>query len=72
MNTSSKIKQNVGRPDRFLRIVVGIILLSLALLSLSGFWSGAAIVVGLILIGTGFFGICPMYRLMGISTCTIR
>lgn len=72
MNTSFKTKHNVGQPDRLVRFVFGLFLLALALLSLTGFWSMAAFVLGLILVATGFFGICPIYRLMGINTCANR
>lgn len=47
-------------------------LLTLAVFSLSGLWATVAGLAGLILIGTGFFGFCPIYRLLGKSTCPVR
>jgi hypothetical protein len=73
MTTSSTAsKLNVGRHDRSIRVVVGILLLTLAVFSLSGAWATIAGVMGLFLMGTGFFGFCPIYRLLGTSTCPVR
>ena len=61
------MKANVGGIDKALRIVVGIGLLSLLLLvDGPAKWWG---LLGLIPLGTGLFGICPLYTLLGVSTC---
>ncbi len=64
------MKTNVGAIDRILRIVVGIALIAFAL----GFiapgasyaWIGW---IGVIPVLTGFVGSCPLYSLVGLSTC---
>jgi sulfite exporter TauE/SafE len=64
------MKTNVGPIDRILRIVVGIALIAFAL----GFiapgasyaWIGW---IGVIPVLTGFVGSCPLYSLVGLSTC---
>ncbi len=60
------MKQNVGNVDRWIRIVLGVVLLSL-LVFLSGpiRWIG---LIGLIPLVTGIINFCPIYALLGIST----
>ncbi|MCH7639737.1 MAG: DUF2892 domain-containing protein [Bacteroidetes bacterium] len=47
-------------------------MLTLAVFSLSGLWATVAGLAARILIGTGFFGFCPIYHLLGKSTCPVR
>lgn len=72
LSSSALAKLNVGRTDRYIRVVIGIVLLMFAVFSLSGAWATVAGLVGLILVGTGFIGFCPIYRLFGINTCPVR
>lgn len=60
------MKQNVGNVDRWIRIVIGVVLLSL-LVFLNGpiRWIG---LIGLIPLVTGILNFCPIYALLGIST----
>ena len=60
------MKKNVGNVDRWIRIVLGVAVLSL-LVFLSGpvRWFG---LIGLIPLLTGIFNYCPIYALCGIST----
>ncbi len=60
------MKQNVGNVDRWIRIVLGVAILSL-LVFLNGpiRWIG---LVGLIPLVTGIINFCPIYALLGIST----
>jgi len=61
------MKTNVGGFDRTLRIVVGLGLLSLILvLEGNARWWG---LIGLVPLGTGLTGWCPLYLPFGISTC---
>ena len=55
---------NVGGIDRILRIVVGLVLLSLIFLVPT--WWG---LIGLVPLLTGLFGFCPLYPIVGINTC---
>lgn len=67
------MKKNVGNTDRFVRVMFGIILLIL-------FMSGAIennlkwIVLGvsMVLIITAFATFCPLYALVGKSTCEVK
>jgi hypothetical protein len=54
----------VGKRDRILRVVVGLVLLGLGLVFDS--WWGA---VGIIPLITASIGWCPLYTLAGFSTC---
>ncbi|HLS34934.1 MAG TPA: DUF2892 domain-containing protein [Bacillota bacterium] len=60
------MKRNVGNVDRTIRIILGIVLLSL-LFILDG---GAKYIglLGIVLILTGFISFCPLYPLLGINT----
>lgn len=58
---------NVGRVDRVIRLIVGVLILGLY---------GAVepplkylTLLGLIPVGTALTGTCPLYTLLGISTC---
>lgn len=61
----------MGFVDRIIRLVVGIVLI---ILSFTNFQTGAVHVVLLVIAGvfifTGLFGICPLYNLFGINTCS--
>jgi hypothetical protein len=60
---------NVGTVDRVLRLVVGLALLSLLfLLNGNARWWG---LIGLIPLATGGFRFCPLYCLVGMSTCPL-
>ncbi len=65
---------NVGKTDRAIRVVVGLALVGLALVSGLAIFDGAilkygTVVVGLILVVTGMMRTCPAYTLLGIGTC---
>lgn len=61
---------NVGNLDRIVRIVIGLIMLSLPLwLDSSWRWLG---LIGFMPLITGLAGRCPGYRLFGLSTCPMQ
>ena len=59
------MKTNEGPTDRILRVVVGIGILSLAFVGPKTPWA----YVGIVPLATGIIGMCPLYALVGISTC---
>jgi hypothetical protein len=62
--------RNVGGIDRGLRILVGIGLLSLVFTLEGGLrWVG---LIGLVPILTSLAGYCPLYTVLGLSTCPVR
>jgi hypothetical protein len=60
------MKCNVGTIDRTLRIVGGLILITLAAMGTIGVWGWIG--VGPLL--TGVFRFCPAYPLLGINSCS--
>lgn len=57
---------NVGGIDRILRIIVGLVLLSLIFWGPMTYWG----LIGLVPLLTGLFGFCPLYPIVGINTCS--
>lgn len=65
-------KTNEGTADRALRILVGAGLLLWFLVDQGqGFWHWAKL-IGVVPLATGILGSCPLYSVLGISTCPIR
>lgn len=62
------MKANVGGVDRVLRIVAGIVLLALTLMNVIGPWGW----IGVLLLATGLFRVCPAYSLFGMNTCPMK
>lgn len=58
------MKANVGSVDKWLRIVVGVLLIAWAATS-GPMWAW----IGVVPIATGLLNFCPLYRLIGINTC---
>ncbi len=58
---------NVGSIDRVVRVVLGLALLSTFFL-LAGPLRWLAL-VGVVLLLTAVFGLCPLYSVLGINTC---
>lgn len=60
------LELNVGRQDRNIRIAVGGVLAVLGLWNAS-FW---LTLIGVIVVGTGLFGFCGLYKVLGINTAS--
>ena len=62
-------KTNEGTVDRVLRVIVGLALLVWFYMDQGvGFWHYAKL-IGLVPLITGLVGYCPVYSILGISTC---
>jgi len=60
------MKKNVGTADKWIRIILGVAVLSLLIWVPGGLkWLG---LIGLIPLITAFLGFCPLYALLHIST----
>ncbi|MFG5383545.1 MULTISPECIES: DUF2892 domain-containing protein [unclassified Yoonia] len=64
---------NVGTVDRGLRVILGIALIVAPLLNFLGLGASAVVAyilmaIGAILILTGLFSFCPLYRVLNIRT----
>lgn len=63
---------NVGGIDRILRIVVGAALLLWFFVDQgSGFWHWAKL-IGIVPMVTGLMSTCPLYTIVGLSTCPMK
>ena len=61
-------KTNEGGLDRALRIIVGLVLISLVFVGPKTLWG----LVGIVPLATGLIGWCPAYTLLGIRTCPMK
>ena len=59
------MNKNVGSLDRGLRVVAGLVLLSLTVIGPKTLWG----LVGIVPLFTALVGWCPAYTLFGIRTC---
>ena len=62
------LETNVGGIDRILRIVAGLVLISLVFVGPKTVWGW----VGLVPLITGFIRWCPAYTLFGLNSCKKR
>jgi Protein of unknown function (DUF2892) len=63
---------NVGGIDRILRIVVGAALILWFFLDQgTGFWHWAKL-IGIVPLATGLMSTCPLYTVLGLSTCPMK
>jgi len=60
--------KNIHPIDQFIRLLLGIVLLELGYFWLAGSLQWVAYAVGAIMLGTAMVRVCPLYRLLGIST----
>jgi len=68
-----KIQVNEGPLDRGVRVAAGIALLGIAVLGVvASPLSLVAGAVGVILVATGVTGFCPLYSLLGVSSCPVK
>lgn len=61
-------KKNVGSLDRAARIFIGLVLLALFFLYPEAPWRMWTL-IGIVPIATGLFSTCPLYSILGISSC---
>ena len=64
------MKRNVGKADKLIRIIIGLVLIALFFTDvLTGFIGILAVVAAGISLVTAFANFCGLYRLVGINTC---
>ncbi len=68
---------NVGTLDRALRLIVGVVLIVLPLITTFALWDNpvlkfGAMAVGAVMMLTAVVRFCPLYPLLGINTCSRR
>lgn len=62
------LPKNAHVIERALRVVVGLVLLSLVFVGPKTLWG----LIGVVPVLTGLLGSCPLYTLLGISTCKVK
>jgi hypothetical protein len=61
---------NVGNFDRVARVIIGLALLAFAFMSTNAYaWIGY---IGVVPLLTAAIGWCPLYSLIGLSTCPVK
>lgn len=70
------MKNNVGKIDRGFRIILGILLLGLPFVSSMSIFDSSTVTVisvlaGAVMIATSAMKFCPLYRIIGVSTCKL-
>jgi Protein of unknown function (DUF2892) len=64
------MKANVGSADKVVRVLIGLALLSLLVL-MEGPWKWLGL-AGIVPLATAALGYCPLYSLLGMSTCPLE
>jgi len=64
-------KKNVGTIDRALRIIAGLVLLALFFIYPNAAWRYWTL-IGIVPLATGIMSTCPLYSVLGISTCPMK
>ncbi len=62
------MSRNEGTIDRTLRVILGLVLLSLVFVGPQTLWG----LIGIVPLATGLIGNCPVYSILGISTCPAK
>lgn len=60
--------RNEHKVERAARVVLGLLVLSLMLVGPKSYWG----LLGAVPLLTGLAGSCPLYTLLGISTCPVK
>lgn len=60
------LARNLASWDRVARLVIGAVLVLSALSGAIGLWGW----IGVVLLATGGMNFCPVYKLLGVKTCT--
>lgn len=58
------MKANVGRADKWIRILLGLALIAWAATG-GPVWAW----IGVVPLATALFNFCPLYRVLGVNTC---
>ena len=60
--------KNEGTLDRGLRVVIGLALLAIVFVGPQTPWGW----IGVVPLLTGLVGFCPLYKVLGLSTCPLK
>jgi len=60
--------KNIGNIDKVLRLLIGIVGISLVFFGPQTVWGW----IGLVPLLTGAISFCPLYKILGLNTCPIK
>jgi hypothetical protein len=64
------MKANMGTADKFIRVLIGVLIAVLYYLNvISGTTAIIILAIGIVLLITSLVSFCPLYTLLGINTC---
>ena len=67
------MKKNIGSIDKILRLVLAIVLFTVAYLGMvEGTLAIVAYVAGAVMLFTAFMKSCPLYSIFGINSCPMK
>ena len=61
------MNKNEGSVDRAVRVVLGLVLLALVFVGPKTMLG----LIGIVPLATGLVGFCPLYKILGMSTCPV-
>ena len=64
-------KNNGGGLDRIIRVVIGVVALAAFFLVGDVAWKWL-LLIGIVPLATGLMGTCPLYSMLGLSTCPVK
>lgn len=59
--------KNMGTADRSIRVIIGLVLISLVFIGPQTVWGW----IGVVPLVTAALGNCPLYSVLGIKTCSV-
>ena len=61
------MQKNIHNVERIIRVLLGLMLVSLAFVGPANLW----FLLGIVPLATGLVGWCPPYAILGINTCRL-
>lgn len=72
-NTIETMKKNLGSIDKTIRIIIAVALALLYYFNVvTGTLAYILMAVAIILLLTSLINFCPLYRILGVNTCSIK
>jgi len=65
---SKLLPKNEGNLDRIVRVILGLVLITLVFVGPKTYWG----LLGIIPLATGLMGTCPLYTMLGLRTCPMN
>jgi fatty acid desaturase len=70
-NGRSTMTRNMGKADKAIRTLIALVLVALVIAGqITGLWAVIALVVATAFVATSLVSFCPLYRLLGMNTCS--